>query len=178
MEKVKIPQNLCLNDNSIYLESDPQAYKIKEKMEISKVKLGVVSDITLGLGIQSMDSFTEEFKKGYSKVLRGDDIQRYVIRGCKFYDPNDKKLKEYQNTMTKFKRPHVVAQRIVAHIKDHIKITATLDNEGLFSFNTVTNIFISDEKYDLKFILAILNSSPIQYYTYKFIYQNSDFPSI
>ena len=75
--------------------------------------------------------------------------------------------------MQKFYQPHIVAQRIVAHIKDHIKITAAYDEEGLFSFNTVTNIFVRDKKYSDLFILALLNSNAVQYYTYKFIYQNA-----
>jgi len=75
--------------------------------------------------------------------------------------------------MQKFYQPHIVAQRIVAHIKDHIKLTVAFDKEGLFSFNTVTNILVSDKKYSEEFIVALLNSSLIQYYTYKFIYQNA-----
>ena len=173
-ETARIPQNLLIKENTLFLEPEPKAYKIKEKMEESGIRLGNVSDIILGLGIQSMPSFKEEHKTGYEKVLRGDDIQRYVIRGCKFYDPNDKKLSQFQKEIQKIKSsPHIVAQRIVAHIKDHIKITATYDEEGLFSFNTVTNIYVKEYSIDIKLILALLNSKPIQYFTYKFIYSNA-----
>ena len=75
--------------------------------------------------------------------------------------------------MQKFYQPHIVAQRIVAHIKDHIKLTVAFDRDGLFSFNTVTNILVSNKKYPEEFIVALLNSNLIQYYTYKFIYQNA-----
>jgi len=173
METAKIPQKLCLRDNSIYLESNPVAYKIKDRMEKSKINLGNISRITLGLGIQGKDFFVEEYKSGYEKVLRGNDIQRYFIRGCKFYDPTDKNIVKLFDTINKFKTPHIVAQRIVAHIRDHIKITSAIDEEGLFSFNTVTNIFVTDEKYPLYYILALLNSNAVQYYTYKFIYNNA-----
>lgn len=172
-ETAKISQKLCLENNSIYLEPNPTAYRIKDRMEQSKISLGKISKITLGLGIQGKDFFVEEYKTGYEKVLRGDDIQRYFIRGCKFYDPSDERIIKLHNTIEKFKTPHIVAQRIVAHIKDHIKITSAIDKEGLFSFNTVTNIFVTDEKYPLNYVLALLNSNAVQYYTYKFIYNNA-----
>jgi len=172
-ETAKIPQSLCVKDNRIYLEPDEHAYIIKEKMEKSGVFLGDISDINLGLGIQGKSFFYDEYKPGYDKVLRGDDIQRYLIRGSKFYDPKERGLSPYTEYIKKMKRPHIVVQRIVAHIKDHIKITAAYDEEGLFSFNTVTNIFVRDKKYPDLFILALLNSNAVQYYTYKFIYQNA-----
>ena len=172
-ETTNILQINCLLENKIPLEPNPVAYKIKKKMEDGNKRLGDVADIILGLGIQGKDFFFDEPRKGSKKVLRGDDIQRYIIRGCKFYDPDNKEIQKYKNTIENFNTPHIVAQRIVAHIKDHIKITAALDEEGLFSFNTVTNIFINDKTYSNEFILALLNSNAVQYYTYKFIYSNA-----
>lgn len=173
-ETVQIEQKLCLEENSIYLESNPQAYEIKKIMEQSMIRLGDISEIKLGLGIQGQkDVFIEQYKEGFHKVLRGVDIQRYYIRGAKYYNPKDTRIAPYFSTINQFKEKHIVVQRIVAHIKDHIKLTATLDEEGLFSFNTVTNIFITDNSFDIKFILGLLNSNIIQYYTYKFIYNNA-----
>ena len=172
-ETATVLQKNCFLENRIPLESNPIAYEIKSKMEEGNKRLGDIADITLGLGIQGKDFFFNEPRNGSEKVLRGDDIQRYTIRGCKFYDPNSKEIQEYKKTIDRFKIPHIVVQRIVAHIQDHIKITAAFDEEGLFSFNTVTNIFVNDKKYSNEFILALLNSNIIQYYTYKFIYSNA-----
>ena len=172
-ETAKVLQKNCSLENRIPLEPNPIAYEIKSKMEVENKRLGDIADITLGLGIQGKDFFFNEPRKGSEKVLRGDDIQRYTIRGCKFYDPNSKEIQEYKKTIDRFKTPHIVAQRIVAHIRDHIKITAAFDEEGLFSFNTVTNIFVKDKTYSHEFILALLNSNVVQYYTYKFIYSNA-----
>ncbi len=173
IENAEIPQKLCLEENSIYIEPNPYAYKIKETMEKSQIILGDISNITLGLGIQGSDFFYDTYTKGYEKVLRGDDVQRYFIRGCKYYDPRNKEIQKIKQTIDKFRTPHIVAQRIVAHIKDHIKITAAFDEFGLFSFNTVTNIFVTDKKHPVKYVLALLNSKPVQYYTYKFVYSNA-----
>ena len=173
LETTKIEQEMCIKDNKIYLEPEEKAYDIKIKLEKQNKRLGDITNIFLGLGIQGMENFIEEEKKGYLKVLRGNDIQRWLIRGCKYYNPNDKELLKYQKDMKKFYQPHIVAQRIVAHIKDHIKLTVAFDKEGLFSFNTVTNILITNKKYSEEFIVALLNSKLIQYYTYKFIYQNA-----
>jgi hypothetical protein len=172
-ETAKVLQKNCSLENRIPLEPNPIAYEIKNKMEASNIRLGDIADITLGLGIQGKNFFFDEPREGSEKVLRGDDIQRYIIRGSRFYDPNDKEIQKYQKTIDRFKTPHIVAQRIVAHIQDHIKITAAFDEEGLFSFNTVTNIFINNNTYSNEFILALLNSNAVQYYTYKFIYSNA-----
>jgi len=172
-ETAKVLQKNCSLENRIPLEPNPIAYEIKSNMEVANTRLGDIADITLGLGIQGKDFFFDEPRKDSKKVLRGDDIQRYTIRGCKFYDPNSKEIQEYKKTIDRFKTPHIVAQRIVAHIQDHIKITAAFDEEGLFSFNTVTNIFVTDKTYSNEFILALLNSNVVQYYTYKFIYSNA-----
>jgi type I restriction-modification system DNA methylase subunit len=172
-ETAKVLQSNCSLENRIPLEPNPIAYEIKSKMEMGNKRLGDIADIILGLGIQGKDFFFNEPRKGSEKVLRGDDIQRYTIRGCKFYDPDSKEIQEYKKFIGRFKTPHIVVQRIVAHIQDHIKITAALDEEGLFSFNTVTNIFVNDKAYSNEFILALLNSDVVQYYTYKFIYSNA-----
>jgi len=174
IETAKVKQKLCLDEDGIYLEPNQKAYSIKKVMESSGVRLGDISDIKLGLGIQGRkDIFIEDYKKGYHKVLRGDDVQRYHIRDSKFYNPTDSRLSKYRITIERFRKPHLVAQRIVAHIRDHIKITAALDKEGLFAFNTVTNIFPKGQRYDLKYLLAILNSNAVSYYTHKFIYSNA-----
>jgi len=172
-ENIELKQELFVKDNKIYLEPEKLAYSIKEKMEKEKLKLGDVSEIFLGLGIQGLDNFIENPKKGYKKALGGNDIQRWNIRGCWYYDENSKELLKYKKQMEKFYRPKIVAQRIVAHIRDHIKITAAYDKEGLFTFNTVTNILVNNDNYDSQFILLLINSNLIQYYTYKFIYQNA-----
>ena len=173
LEKISLKQSLCQKDNKIYLEPERLAYSIKHKMEKDNLKLGDISEIFLGLGIQGMDNFVDKPKANYKKALGGKDIQRWNIRGCWYYNSDDKELLKYKNQMNKFYRPKIVAQRIVAHIKDHIKLTVAFDKEGLFTFNTVTNIIIEDKEYDTKFILLLLNSNLIQYYVYKFIYQNA-----
>ena len=173
IDTTSVPQELCKKENKIYLEPDKRAYFIKEKMEKSDLTLGDISEIFLGLGIQGMDNFIENPKKDYKKALGGNDIQRLYIRGYWYYNPLDKELNKYKNQMQKFYRPKIVTQRIVAHIKDHIKITAAFDEEGLFTFNTVTNIIVEDKNYNSQFVLLLLNSNIVQYYVYKFIYQNA-----
>ncbi len=172
-ETAKVLQNNCLKDNRIPMEANPIAYEIKNKMESTNRRLGDIADIFLGLGIQGKNIFFDEPLRGSEKVIRGNDIQRYIIRECKYYLPDNPEIQKYKKTIEQFKKPHIVVQRIVAHIRDHIKITAALDEKGLFSFNTVTNIFVKDKEYSNEFILSLLNSNIIQYYTYKFIYSNA-----
>ncbi len=173
LETTLIEQFLCLKDNKIYLEPEKLAYSIKEKMEKGNLKLGEIAEVFLGLGIQGMDNFVDKPKSNYKKALGGNGIQRWNIRGFWYYNPNDKELQKYKNQFQKFFRPKIVVQRIVAHIRDHIKITAAYDEEGLFTFNTVTNIIVNDKNYTSELLLILLNSKIIQHYVYKFIYQNA-----
>ncbi|MBU0976802.1 MAG: N-6 DNA methylase, partial [Nanoarchaeota archaeon] len=98
-ETSSIEQSLCLEDNKIYLESEALAYSIKSKMDGSGLRLGDVSNIFLGLGIQGLDNFVNKPKIGYKKALGGNEIQRWTIRGYWYYNENDKELLKYKNQM-------------------------------------------------------------------------------
>ena len=72
------------------------------------------------------------------------------------------------------KQPKIITQDIIAHIqnpKPHILITSVFDEEGkVLTLDTCQNTVLINNNYDYRYILGLLNSEFISWYTYKFIY--------
>ena len=116
----------------------------------------------------------EKYNKGALKVLGGKNINRY-------YYPNTIKgfldKKYIKNNKGVIRENSILAQNIVAHIMNptpHIKIIAMLSNtiENKDKYILVNTINQLDNISDLnsKFILAILNSKLISWFTYIFVF--------
>ena len=116
----------------------------------------------------------EKYNKGALKVLGGKNINRY-------YYPNTIKgfldKKYIKNNKGVIRENSILAQNIVAHIMNptpHIKIIAMLSNtienkDKYILVNTINQLYnISD--LNSKFILAILNSKLISWFTYIFVF--------
>jgi len=141
---------------------------LKTILQNSK-KLGEICDIWRGLSLNKYVSSIPT--KNSVEILRGDDIDRYAI--LKFSYIDEKHIKN-----SKFKTGDIIFQRIVAHIENpypHIKLTGTL-NRNLLNVNTITNISIKEgykEALNEKFLLVLLNSKLISWFTYKYIFVNA-----
>ena len=171
-----IPQSLAKQEDFIFLEPSDTAYEIRQKMLSGTVQLGTICDIILGQGIQSFACWREKPQAGDLKILRGNDVQMWRLRGCLYFSPDTPEIQRFKNLITRLSAPHIVAQRIVAHIrypKPHIILMAAYDTIGAFAFNTVVNILVSTPGYDYRYILGLLNSKLFSYYAYKFIYNNA-----
>ncbi|MCL0064996.1 hypothetical protein M1N84_03800 [Dehalococcoidia bacterium] len=105
--------------------------------------------------------------KGVPCVDR-NDILRY-------YHTSSSHIKLPSKTTEKIsllKKPKIVAQRIMAYTKvPHCKIEvkANYDNHGSLTFETVENIYISDDREPL-FYLGLLNSSSISFFLSRMIF--------
>ena len=112
-------------------------------------------------------------EKGHYPVIGGINLMRYGVEGVKGYLTKS----EYDNLGNKVDRlvqPKLMAQNLVAHIQNptpHIQIIAALDKSGeVMNLDTVTNIVPKTQKYSQQFLLAILNSTLVSWYAYKFIF--------
>jgi len=171
-----IAQNIASKEDFLFIEPSDVAYKIREKMLNGTLLLGSVCDIILGLGIQSFDCWHDTIQPGDLSILRGDDIQMWHIRGCLYFSPSTPEMQPYRSNIATLHVPHIVAQRIIAHIRHprpHIILMATYDSNGSFAFNTVVHFLIKDTNFDHRYILALLNSKLFSFYAYKFIYNNA-----
>jgi tRNA1(Val) A37 N6-methylase TrmN6 len=142
---------------------------ITKKMNSNSVLLGDISNNFRGIGAQQDIS---EKADDSIRILSGKEIQRYSVSHYHDYFITKNKLALYKKA-EKLKQPKIMCQNIVAHIRDHIKVTCTYDKDGVLNLDTVNNIIISSNDFLPQYILALLNSKLISYYTYNFIYSRA-----
>ena len=111
-------------------------------------------------------------QKGEVPVLRGKSIGKYLIKEIKeFVTKEDyKKIEKEADYLLK---PKIVIQNIVAHVtkpKDHIILMSGIDEKGLLALDNVGCVFLKDKDTDKLFIVALLNSTLMSWYAYRFIY--------
>ncbi|MHA1381320.1 MAG: Eco57I restriction-modification methylase domain-containing protein [Candidatus Helarchaeota archaeon] len=143
--------------------------KIYEVMHNKSILLDSVSNNYRGIGAQKYSTDNKR-NKNQLKIIGGKQIMQFGIKKEGRYIEK-KYLKEYKKANDLIKKKRIIAQNIVAHIRDHIKIMAAIyDN---LVFDTVNNIEITDNNYSMYYILGLLNSKLINFYVYNFIYFNA-----
>ncbi len=155
-------------------KEDNYNFKIHENLENSKLlkkiidnslKLGEIVTITRGIEKGSNECIPTEKKptNNYVPILVGKDINRYHIhfsnRHIKYQYNNKSDFK----TKEIFERPKILVQRI-RNLSLKRRLISTLDENNYYTMNTLRIIYIKNNKYDLRYILALLNSSLINYY--------------
>ncbi|MBW9216938.1 Eco57I restriction-modification methylase domain-containing protein [Anoxybacillus sp. ST70] len=146
----------------------------KEELDIIrnlKVDIKYMKEISVtkrGVGLQK---FLQE--DGDYPVIGGKNIVRFGINGVKGFIPKDK-IDSHKKKLEFMQQPKIMSQDLIAHIQNptpHIKITSCFDPTGeVLCLDTVQNTVIIDDNYDYNYILALLNSNFVSWYTYKFIY--------
>jgi hypothetical protein len=113
-------------------------------------------------------------------IIWGKIIDRVEIRP-KFID-NTQLTYLNQNKIKKYFQKKVVIQRIIAHIKNHIKIVANYDEIGCLTVNTITNITFESKEVvnsssweclSLKYIVLLLNSNLFNFIIHKFYFADA-----
>lgn len=130
--------------------------------------LGSMSTTKRGVGLQKYLK-----SDGAIPVIGGKNILRYGLNGFKGYLSED----DFASNRLKvsfMKQPKIVSQNIVAHVQNphpHLVIIASYDDKGdVLTLDTVNNTVLITDYFNPKYILAIMNSSLICWYAYKFIY--------
>ena len=130
-------------------------------MKIPFIKLGKIAKFSLGIKTTNNKRFISDSKKNTAsyKILRGKDIGRY------FEKFNNKWIWYKPDLMNQ--RKGAGPRRLDCFLKTKIlikdiatEIQATLDTKNYLTVDTI-NIIYEVKNYDLKFILAILNSKLI-----------------
>ena len=149
--------------------------KIKEKALENSTLLGNSCDITRGLYLQKYQQILTEEKTTPDdiKVIAGKNIGKYEYRGHKYINPKNRKLEEFENKIKRISKERIVAQRIIAQTRNHIKIIANYDNGQNLNIDTVINIIPKEPKLNPKYLLAIINSKFASYYLYNFVYNRA-----
>lgn len=105
-------------------------------------------------------------------VFRCKSIGRYMLKpateGLTF-----KKAEKLHNDIEYMKSPKILIQNIVAHVvnpKEHIILMATVDRQGVIGLGSIGNVYITNTEYSVEYLTALLNSTLISWYAYRFIY--------
>ena len=164
-----IEQGELEKNSTINFSSEDSEQSIAKKMNQAIVLLGDISENFRGIGAQQDLS---EQTHNSERILSGKEVQRFSITDYHNYFISNDKVATY-NKANKLRQSKIICQNIVAHIPDHIKITATFDDSGLLNLDTVNNIVLTNDKFLPKYVLALLNSKLISYFTYNFIYSKA-----
>lgn len=159
-----------ISNNIIPFSSGVSEQNLFEKIKHHSVMLSEISENFRGIGAQKCVS--EVATSDSERIISGKEIRRYCISDYHNYFIAKEHVSLFKKA-DKLRQPKIMCQNIVAHIRNHIKITATYDEKGFLNLDTVNNIVIKNPRFLPKYIVALLNSKLISYYAYNFIYSKA-----
>lgn len=165
-KSIKVEKSLIDKFGNLINDVSDKELSIAIKLNKGKY-ISDIADIKRGLIIQR---FLKQ--EGDLPVLRGKTIGRYLIKEVKEFITKED-YKKIETKASYLLKPKIVVQNIVAHVtkpKDHIIIMTSLDEKGLLALDNVGCIFLKDRAINRLFLLALLNSTLMSWYAYRFIY--------
>jgi len=170
--KYRISLQLCQELDAFPILIDDTGLQVYQKIRQAAIPLGSISMTFRGFPYQT--KLTDRGGSNCEPVLRGENVRRFAFADPKEYI--DSSLLQGKRKRSYMRTEKIITQRLVAHIKnpvEHIAIMAALDSRGLANIDTVENIVITDDRYDPRYILGLLNSRLIGWYVYYFVFCNA-----
>ena len=165
------------NNYEIKVRSNLWDIELFERMKSMGVKLGEIAELPRGIEVGSnAPNIQTTGAIGYYPMLVGKDIKRYTINFANRFILFDKLNVSVYKELKIYQQPKILIQRIRnLTLKD--RIVATYDEEGYTCTNTLRMLYIKEQQleqqYPLKYILALLNSSLINY-IFRTLFLNKD----
>lgn len=160
------------NDFVINLNSTQNEFKLLDKIKSKGISLNKICKIRNGINPGMPESrkklLIENEVEGVNPVKRldGKDIFRYGLNWeNKWFDYN----KEYKviggslRDESIFTSPKILVQDI-RNLSLKRRIIACYDDNKYYNLYTLHNILVTDDKFDIKYILAVLNSNILNYF--------------
>lgn len=177
----------AIDNDRIFLEPDPIAEKIRRKMMQNGILYSELLEnesIDMRAGLAQLYKIEADWKNTKSSnsipILFGKNIQRYKIEETlrEFYiDKNHEFCDTYKDQISRYAEPHIEMQRIFSHTQNEdlpfALLKASFVDDDIIPIYTTTCIYPNSEKFDLFFILGVLNSRIISYFAWKFIFCNA-----
>lgn len=170
IRSVVIPNTLVLKYQAWICDVSDKEIKIAETINRPETVdyMRNISNTKRGVTLQRYLKQTGDYP-----VIGGKNIFRYGIQGVKGY-LSQKDFSVNSSKLMFLKQPKIILQRLVAHIQNpepHLMIMATYDSAGnVLSVDTVENTVLNNKNYDYRYIIAVINSTFVSWYTYKFIF--------
>lgn len=166
-----IEKDICYRIGTIPTKFTLQMKKILERSWKNGEDISKHAELPCGLPYQKKLK-----KKGDIPAIGGDEIWRYQQLGVKGYF-NKGDIGDDRGFIKKLEKPHIVLQRIVAHIlepEDHIKVAGTVNTSRSIPVNTITCLFTKKKsKLSPYFICAWFNSRFYSWYAYNFVFSRA-----
>ncbi len=153
-----VPKSYLLNQENFQFNLRNYEYdSLIKKLEIDSIKFEKIIDLRQAIKTGNDELYiTDQKLEGYKPIIRGKDMGRYFINFKNLYlnygkhlaCPRDEKI---------FNQPKL----LIREAGD--KITATYDEENFYVMSSVYNGILIDQKFKLKYILALLNSNVFQF---------------
>lgn len=152
--------------------------KIFNRMnEGSKLLSEISEPIFRGVGAQKY-SFLFTDKPATSEdlpILRGINIDQFALKDkIQYISWKRPEFKPYRKQFERLLKPKIMGQRLIAQTGNHMKLIASIDKEGKYlEVDTINNIILRDNSFNLKYILGIVNSKLASYYIYNFVFNRA-----
>jgi predicted type IV restriction endonuclease len=152
--------------------------KIFSKMkENSKLLSEISQPIFRGVTIQKYEYlFTDKPSSNNDlAILRGVNIDQYAFKDkIQYVDWQRAEFKSYKKQLERLLKPKIMGQRLIAQTSNHMKLIATIDKKGeCLEVDTVNNVVLNDDSFDLRYILGIINSKLASYFIYNFVFNRA-----
>lgn len=132
------------------------------KLNNGSVRLESVLDIRQAIKTGNDDKFIvqEKLAQNFKPILRGKDVRRYVILDPGLFVNYGKHL-ACPRTAEIFEQPKILIREAGE------RITASLDEDNHYIMSSLYNAILKDKKFDLKYLLGLINSRLFQFLMWK-----------
>jgi len=162
-KKSKINQDNFFDnvDYTFNIYEDKFMKDIKRKMIENSKKLEDIYDI-VSFGLNTSDNkkyfVNNKINEKYQKAIMGRDIAKWNIKSYGYVFYNNRVLTRKGDIKSFNTKEKLILQRIGS------ELTTAYDGEGLYCYNSTNMILQKSKNFDLKYLMALLNSKLINYY--------------
>lgn len=164
---IYIPQHIFQEYNSCPIFYDENIYKLVGYIEGEP--LGKIADIFRGLSINPKSThMIRSDTKITTPIIKGNNISKgkYTLE----YFVDVKQVTKNSEKFELLKKKKIILQNIFS---SEAGIISCIDNSGHLNFDTVTNIVLKKNDYELGYIFGLLNSKLLNFYLMYMIYNVS-----
>lgn len=162
-----VPQKIFQKYNTFLMFEDKTYYDLIEK--IKGENLENVADIFRGISISpNSNIISKSNSKDKVSIIKGNDISKSSFTNGFFIDI--KKLTSNSSKLEEFQKRKIILQNIFSR---EAGIISAIDEKGNLNFDTVSNIILKDNSYDLEYIYGLLNSKLINFYLMYAVFNKS-----
>ncbi|OQY00202.1 MAG: hypothetical protein B6I24_00320, partial [Bacteroidetes bacterium 4572_128] len=146
-------------ENNVFnLELTERNYNFLKKIEKNTIKLGEISTVSNGINTGNLKKYmSKKYKNYYIKILKGRSIKKWKFNFENFYIKKDFSDYVSLGDVKVFQEEKLMMKRIGK------KFEVCYDNSGIAALHTVHTIRLTNKKFDIKYILGLLNSKFMSY---------------